>query len=347
MNSTEHLDHTAETNNSLLFPAIFRHSWGVFKKKWSQLFLLSLIPVIFLVAVYAILISGTYIIMKLVGNPDVIATVFKTFQSSPRYLTAIMDISGIVVMLGTIYFALRSTIASVKVLESESQITVRHAWHGISFKSISALLLVSVTLGLILIGGYILLFIPMLFLITFYCNAIFVNLVDGKRGIDALVASRNYVKGYGAIVFVNLLVIMAIALIFGLIFRLILGIGVLMVLAVYFGKLSLVVAILIAVGLLIIATILLVLWKSFAFVFMYSMFTKLKSLKAHHEVDLNSGRKTVKVWIILSMITVAIVIGVMAALNEDSNGHRPMSPEEARMMYTNNTDFNDNSDLGY
>jgi hypothetical protein len=50
MNSTEHLDHVALTNNSLLFPTLFKQAWGVFKKKWCALFTLALMPIIFLVS---------------------------------------------------------------------------------------------------------------------------------------------------------------------------------------------------------------------------------------------------------------------------------------------------------
>ena len=314
MNSTEHLDHVALTNNSLLFPTLFKQAWGVFKKKWCALFTLALMPVIFLVSSYVILISAVYVVMKLSGVDDVLYTVFNVFHFAPQYVSAVFSISGIIIVLGTIYFALRATVASVKILSSEEKVSLRHAWHGISFKTIGSLFAVAVLLGIILAGGYVLLFVPVLFLATFYSNAIFTNIVEGKKGIDALVLSRQYVKGYGAIVFVNLLVIFSVGILFGLLFKLALGLGGLMAVAVYFGKISLISAVLIALIVIVIGVLLLILWKSFAFVFTYLMFKKLQALKVHHSANLAEGRKAVKVWLLLAIIVLAIYVGVMAAL---------------------------------
>ena len=87
-----------------------------------------------------------------------------------------------------------------------------------------------------------------------------------------------------------------------------------MVVAVYCGKFSLISAALIALIVIVIGVLLLVLWKSFAFVFTYLMFKKLQALKAHDSANLAEGRKTVKVWLLLAIIVLAIYVGVMAAL---------------------------------
>lgn len=342
MNSIEHVDHTAEINNHLLFPALLKQAWGIFKKKWRTLFALSLAPVAFVFASYTILISTVYIVMKLSGDTDVFTTAYSVFYFAPNYAAAIAVVSGIIIVFWTIYFSLRSTVASVKVLESEAKITARHAWHGISSKTISSLLAVAVLVGIILMGGYALLFVPFLFLVTFYSNAIFANIIEGKKGMDALALSRQYVKGYGATVFVNLLVIFGLGMLFSLLFRLAFGIGGFLILAVYFGKLSILLATLIALLIGIVALIFMVLWKSFAFVFLYSMFKKLQSLKAHHTTDLTEGRKTVKVWLVLSIVSLAIFIGVMAALDKNDRNSRPGSMmNDQEMMYSDDLDFSE------
>ncbi len=167
MNSTENLEHTAQINNQLLFPSIFKHAWGIFKQKWGTLYALSLIPIIFIVAAYAIFISTIYIVMKLAGDSDLLISAASVFHFAPGYVSALAAICGIITLVGIIYFSLRSTISSIKVLESDSKMSIRHAWHGISFKSITALFSVVVLFGIIVVGGYILLFIPALFLVLF------------------------------------------------------------------------------------------------------------------------------------------------------------------------------------
>lgn len=342
MNSSEHIDHNAEVNNGLLFPSLFKQAWATFKQKWCALYTLSLIPIIFLVAAYAIFISTIYIVTKLAGDSDFFFTIASVFHYAPNYVSAIGCMVATVSILGLIYFSVRSSIVSIKVLESESKMSVRHAWHGVSFKSILSLLCVAIIVGIIFVGGYVLLFIPLLFLATFYVNAIFANLVEGKKGIDALVVSRQYVKGYGAIVFVNLLVIMGVGLLVGLLFRLALGGAGLLFLAVYFGNISIAAAVTIALIVMIIELLILVLWKSFSLVILYSMYKKLQAMKSHHVHDLNQGRKTVKVWLVISIATIAIFVGVTTALNNgDSRRSRPITAEEARMMYQGNSNFMD------
>lgn len=345
MNSSEHIDHNAETNNQLLFPSIFKQAWSVFKRKWCALYTLSLIPIIFVVASYTIFISIVYVVLKLAGDQNVLFSISSIFHYAPHYVSVASFIVGAITILGVIYFSLRSSIAAIKVLESESKMSIRNAWHGIPFKRVFSLFGVAVILGIILAGGYILLFIPLLFLATFYVNAVFVNIVEGKKGIDALVLSRQYVRGYGTIVFVNLLVVVAVGLLFGLLFRLSLGASGLLLLAVYFGKISILTAIVLAIAVVILATLVMVLWKSFSLVVLYSMFKKLQAIKSHHTVNLAEGRKTVKVWLLISIIVASIFIGGMAALKHDVRQQGPVSLEEARMMYTNDsnfTDFNDN-----
>ncbi len=163
---------------------------------------------------------------------------------------------------------------------------------------------------------------------------IFTNVIEGKKGIGALVVSRQYVKGYGTVVFVNLLVILGIGLVFSLLFRLIMwGLGLLLY-ATYLGNLSIISALVIALVVMVVAALIVVLWKSFAFVVLYSMFKKLQAIKAHHVGSLDEGRKTVKIWLILGLITIAICVGVMSALKDyNPRGQGPASIEEA-MMYT-------------
>lgn len=340
MNSTEHLDHVAETNNSLLFPAIFKQSWGVFKKKWFSLFTLALIPVIFLAAIYLAVGLIVYIGMKISGIHDISTALIATIQNNPNYISNVFTASTIIAVIGLLYFSIRSTIASVKILESQEKITVRHAWKGISFKSILSFLWVSIILGVILMGGYILLFVPLLFLVTFYSNAVFANIIEGKKGIDALVVSRNYVRGYGAIIFVNFLAVLGVGIIFGMIFRLALGLGGLMMVSVYFGKISIGVAMLVFILGLILSILLLALWKAFAFIVIYSMFKKLQTLKGHHVFDLNKNRKTVKVWLILSIASVAIFVGVSAALSHNKVQQNHVSQDDSMIDASLDQDYN-------
>lgn len=323
---------SSETNNQLLFPIIFKEAWGAYKQKWRGLYTLSLLPVLFVLLIYSIFISIIYIVIKLAGGDDLVLSATSILEFAPKHLAVFSILCLIITVLGVIYFVARSLIATIKILESETKMSVRHAWHGITLKSILSLLAVAILLSIILAGGYILFFVPFLFLITFYSNAVFANLVEGKKGIEALALSREYVKGYGTIVFVNLLVIFGVGMLFNFLFRIAMtGLGFLPI-AAYYGEISISLAIVITIFVTIIVSLVLILWNSFSFVVLYSMFKKLQKIKANHSTSLVENKKTVKTWLIASIVIVSILVGVMSALEYDRKELQPQKNREMMRM---------------
>jgi hypothetical protein len=61
--------------------------------------------------------------------------------------------------------------------------------------------------GLIVFGGFLLLFVPGVILSIYFSLYIYVLLKEGKVGLQALLTSREYLRGYAAIVFIYMLII--------------------------------------------------------------------------------------------------------------------------------------------
>lgn len=201
-----------------------------------------------------------------------------------------------------------------------------HIWKGISAKNIASFFVVVIMSGLIFIGGYMLLFIPFLFLVTFYINAMFANVIEGKRGMDAFVVSRQYVKGYGTTVFVNLLFVFVISAFISQLIILVPLTFKLLNIFVYMGKVSPMLGITIALLTILLVLIVLLFLKVYIFSFLYVMFKKLQALKSNTAIDFKHGRKAVKVWLVVGIVLTIIFISAQVSLEKELRSGSPYDP---------------------
>lgn len=309
------MDHVADTNIKLLFPSIAKQTWNILKGKWLKMLTLVSLPIVFAVGTYAIIGFSIYVWAKMSG----VENFFFIVRSLPQNVWAVCAFVTAFVLIGLVYFSLRSTIASVRILESNH--SIRHAWKEVTSKNILSFFIVSIMSGLIFIGGYMLLFIPFLFLITFYINAMFANLVEGKNGLDAFVVSRHYVKGYGTTVFVNLLFVFAISAFVSQLIVLVPLTFKLLNIFVAFGKVSPISGIIFGLLVLILVLIALIFLKVYVFSFLYVMFKKLQALKSSSPIDMKHGRKAAMIWLWAGIFLIVIFACAQIALERETRRH--------------------------
>ncbi|MEI8062239.1 MAG: hypothetical protein WCG97_02995 [bacterium] len=314
--TTEHGGHSAsvvETNTQLLFTSIIKQAWTLFKEKGLRVYALMIVPIIFVLATAIISVTTIYIAAKCSGVDNLFEAFISVYRYARGYLIALEAVIALIVIIGGLYFALKSSVAAIKLLDSTERVTARHSWNSVSNKQVFSLLWVLLILVGVLAGGYILLFIPFLFLITFYFNVIFVNVLEGKKGADAFVISREYVRGYAPIVFVNLLFIVLGSMVLSKVISLL--VGLLLYVVGHTPVTSLVTFILTTLAtivLILISFLVQVLIQSFSTIFNYTMFKKLKSLKAHVSTEIKKGRKTVWAWFITGIVlSVIVCVGVV------------------------------------
>ncbi len=348
--TTEHGGHSTsavETNTQLLFTSIIKQAWVLFKEKGLRVYALMVVPIIFVLAAAIISVTTIYIAAKCAGVDNLFEAFLTVYHYGHGYLVALETVIALIVVVGGLYFALKSSVASIKLLDSTERVTARHSWNSVSNKQIFSLLWVLLVLVGVLAGGYILLFIPFLFLITFYFNVVFVNVLEGKRGVGAFVMSREYVRGYAPIVFVNLLFIVLgsmalskiISLLVGLLLYVIGHIAVASLTTFIFTTLA-------AIILILISFLVQVLIQSFATIFNYVMFKKLKSLKPHVSTEGTKGRKTVWAWFITGIVlSVVLCVGIVIfqeVMASKTNLHGNL--QDLQMMRVNNG-YDNNLDM--
>jgi hypothetical protein len=125
-------------------------------------------------------------------------------------------------------------------------------------------LLLGILSGLILLVGFLLFVIPGVILAVWFCFSYFTLALEGKRGVEALKASKEYVRGLWFDVFIRLLVLMMVTLLLIISGSIILGIvlGDSPVFNVLTDALSM-------------------LLSPFAIIYSYLMYVDVKKLKAH------------------------------------------------------------------
>lgn len=131
------------------------------------------------------------------------------------FSVALGGASGWMLLLLPIFVFLMGVAASMAILAMidvfQQDTPVKMALKQ-SFNKVWGYLWVVFLMGLIVAGGYILLFIPGIILSVWFSFAIYVFALEGKRGMDALMTSKEYVRGYWWAVFGRFLSVALVAL---------------------------------------------------------------------------------------------------------------------------------------
>jgi hypothetical protein len=115
-------------------------------------------------------------------------------------------------------------IAMIKAVASPEGLTAQSAYR-FAFDNFLPYLWVAILMGVIVTIGFVLLIVPGIIFCVWFAFSYFVLLFEGKKGMDALQASKAYVKGRWWPIFGRLAFILVIAIILSMILGIIFGIS--------------------------------------------------------------------------------------------------------------------------
>ncbi len=170
---------------------------------------------LFIVTIFSIIIPMVLGILSSVGFVSLLVLALK---SSPYFLIvlALLFVLFLILMILFQVWAYSSLIYAVK--DSGERIgageSLRRGW-----RKINSLFITGVIGFFIILGGYVLFFVPGLIFSMWFALSMLIVVAEDKRGLNALLASKEYVRGYWGRVFGRLLLFsiltMVIAVILG------------------------------------------------------------------------------------------------------------------------------------
>jgi hypothetical protein len=188
---------------------LLKDSWEVFKLKWKKLLLLSLLP-------YLSLIPFILVALLFIGGGIAL-------WASHSYVGVIL-IAAIGIVLAVAYFSIAFSIGGVAmvylILERGKQVSIKEALRK-GWSLLWQYWIVGFLVGFIVVGGTFLFVIPGVIFSMWFIFAAYILVAEGTKGMDALMKSREYVRGYwwgvfGRYLLLVLLTYIAIAVGFGL-----------------------------------------------------------------------------------------------------------------------------------
>lgn len=191
--------------------AIFGQAWTIYKQRLGTFLGVMIIQMLIMVALIAVLAGGGFWGISLL---------------SPKFAAG--DI-GLLIFLAILFFVIISisqvwgqTALLYAVKDNQERIGViesyRRGWH-----KIISYWWVSLLVGFITLGGFLLLIVPGIIFAVWFSLAVFILIAEDLKGMNALLKSREYVKGKWGGVLWRLFFIGALFLIISLVPALIFG----------------------------------------------------------------------------------------------------------------------------
>ncbi len=185
--------------------AILGQAWSLYKQRVDTFFGIMIIPMLVLISLLAVLAVGGFIGLGLlyskfvaggIGLLIVLATVFfiAIFISQAWGQTALL-------------YAIKDSQEGIGVRES-----YRRGWH-----KIFSYWWVSLLAGFITVGGFLLLVVPGIIFAVWFSLAMFILIAEDLKGMNALLKSREYVKGKWGSIFWRFFFIGALSFIISLV----------------------------------------------------------------------------------------------------------------------------------
>lgn len=214
-NQDEHI-RIAVPNPSHLFSfnELFLEAFRMFKERFFSLLLLLIIPGVlaFLCLFMSGITVGLFAILAHLGS---IATI-------------VWVILIVIFSIGFVIFQTWCTVAVITSLCSAEKISFSEAFKR-SWKNVFPFILINILLCAIILGGMTLLIIPAFIFSVWFNFSNFVLITDGDRGFNALMRSREIVKGHGWFVLGRYLLLgllnLAVYLIIFVVFNIVLKMG--------------------------------------------------------------------------------------------------------------------------
>ncbi len=176
---------------------LFARTWEIYKNRVGTLIALYLLAVISLIVPLGLFLGAGYLLS--LGAPE-----------SKTALLAGGGLSGAIVGCAAMFWGLGALICAVADADLGIKEALEKGWER--FLAFSWLYFLS---GFIVIGGYLLFFIPGVVFSVWFVFAQFVVAGGRVRGMDALLASREYVRGYWFDVFARLIIIWLFSVVVG------------------------------------------------------------------------------------------------------------------------------------
>jgi hypothetical protein len=211
---------------------------------------------------------------------------------------------GLIASIGILSTIVDNSIATGVALRNGSGLLVKYVWAGF-------------LVGLVVLGGFLLLFIPGIIMSIMLGLTAYVVVVERKKGLDALTQSWHYVKGHGSALFWRMFVI-------GLVFA-----AFIIAVTIFLGPepapagsppAQASVAYTIVVGLISVAL------QPWLMIYTYMMYSELKQMKGDMDATESASRRKKLVWlIVLGVVGSIILLGALIAgvtwLSTHSVGH--------------------------
>ncbi len=183
INPNEHIRIAVPQPSHLFgFDELLSETFRMFKDRFFSILLLLIVPglLIGLVVVLMGIVVGLIAVISHLGSVTTIISVI------------LMVLFGVVFII----FQTWCTIAVITSLCSSEKISFSEAFKR-SWKNIFPFILINILLCAIVLGGMVLLIIPAFIFSIWFNFSNFVLVTDGDRGFNALMRSREYVKGHG------------------------------------------------------------------------------------------------------------------------------------------------------
>ncbi len=181
------------SKNALLGPLeLLSAAWSIYKKHVAVLLGILVLPII--LALFSLLVIFLFSVVviehMLLGSPA-------SFVVLPLFIALILALFYVMVW--------GQTALLYRVVHYEKPLTIRDSFAQ-SFKKVDSFAWISALTGLVVLGGFILFIIPGIILAFSLGMASYVFMKEDIKGMDALLKSRLYVKGYWGAVAWRLLV---------------------------------------------------------------------------------------------------------------------------------------------
>ena len=177
---------TPETKRPMELEELFRQTWDEFKKRWGTLITLN---ILYIVTIVVSMLPAVLIVPMLLADPDPITIAI----ASGLYIIAVIAIA--LMTMGTMFAA--SADNSLGVGGSIAT----------GFKKGIPFVWVMILQGFIVSGGLLIFAIPGFIFMTWFIFAPYMVFTENARGMNALMKSRELVRGHGWDVFFKLFVI--------------------------------------------------------------------------------------------------------------------------------------------
>ena len=174
-------------------------SWEIYRQRFGTLVGLYLISILLFILPLAILLGGGFALGML-------------FLDAKYVLIAIGGILGLFIACVTVFWGT----AGLTIAISDEGLGVSSALSRGWAKVWSFVWLFSI-LGFVITGGFLLFILPGMLFLVWFSFAQFVLAEEDERGMNAMLKSREYVKGYGGEVFLRIFLIWIIAAVVGIV----------------------------------------------------------------------------------------------------------------------------------